>query len=153
MYSNVILKTNYHRRRKNSKSNDVFPCDVTLSSLKECCEELLLATSDNSLSKRPGALSQLKESEVRKLAMVKGRVLHISYCAYTIYQEAMLFPFFCFAMLSTCFPFPRAKGGFFSSSHQITISVGIQEKEKKKKAKSFSRSPTQYIPPIFHRSS
>lgn len=63
---------------------NVFPCDVTLSSLKGCCEELYLATSDNSLSKRPGALSQLKESGVRKLAMVEGRVLHISYRTYTI---------------------------------------------------------------------
>lgn len=113
---------------------NVFPRDVTLSSLKECCEELYLATSDNSLSKRPGALSQLKESEARKLAMVKGRVLHILHSTYTIIRKLCSF---LFALLCSAHVFHFQGQRVVSAVPAITSPFLLGYRRKKKKGQKF----------------
>ena len=61
-----------------------------------------------------------------------------------VYRELCCF---CFAVLSTCFLFSWAQGGFWSSNHHIAVSVRLQEKEKeRKKKKSFPKVPSTSHP-------
>lgn len=134
MYSNVILETNYTRRERIINLMNVFPHDVTLSSLKEGCEELYLATSDNSLRTRPGVLSQIKDSELRKLAMVKEGC-YIYHIVHTLYIRKPCS--FLFALLCSAHVFHFQGQRVLSAVPAITSPFLLGYRRKKKEGQKF----------------
>lgn len=67
--------------------------------------------------------------------------INIIYIYIPVYRELCSF---CFAVLSTCFLFSQAQGGFWSSNHHITVPV-TGERERKKCQKVFLKvRPTSH---------